>query len=157
MAPTRAAAIEGWFTLDDPPHLIGTRCTASGTYFFPPEHTMSRAPGYADSTLETVELSRTGRLWSFTNAGYQPPPPYVPVTDPHEPFCIAAVELDAERLVVLGQVIGGVSVEDLEIGMEMELVVDTLFVEHPDDGDAVEQVVWKWRPVAASAGGRNDG
>ena len=28
------------------PHLIGTRCTGSGTYFFPPERVMSRAPGF---------------------------------------------------------------------------------------------------------------
>ena len=39
---------------------------------------MSRAPGNADSELVPVELSRTGTVWSFTNAGYQPPEPYVP-------------------------------------------------------------------------------
>ncbi len=90
MTHTRVAAIEGWFTLDDEPHLLGTRCTQSGTYYFPPETTMSRAPGFADSELVPVELSRTGKIWSFTNAGYQPPEPYVPVTDPYEPFAIAA-------------------------------------------------------------------
>ena len=146
----RVPSIEGWFSLEDPPHLIGTRCVDSGTYFFPPEHTMSRAPGFADSSLETVELSRTGRLWSFTNAGYQPPEPYVPVTDPHVPFCIAAVELELEQIVILGQVVAGVTVEDLEIGMEMEIVLDTLFIEDGEDGP-VEQVVWKWKPSSAGA------
>lgn len=142
----RVPAIEGWFTVEDPPALIGTRCVDSGTYFFPPEHTMSRAPGFADSALETVELSRTGRLWSFTNAGYQPPEPYVAVTEPHVPFCIAAVELEAERIVILGQVVAGIAVEDLEIGMEMEIVLDTLFTEEGPEGP-VDHVVWKWRPT----------
>ncbi|HKY15397.1 MAG TPA: OB-fold domain-containing protein [Microthrixaceae bacterium] len=142
----RVPSIEGWFTVDDEPHLLGTRCVDSGTYYFPPETTMSRAPGFADSALEAVELSRTGTLWSFTNAGYQPPEPYVPVTDPFEPFCIAAVELATEQMVVLGQCVASVSVDDLRIGMEMELVIDTLDVVEGPDGP-VEQLVWKWQPV----------
>jgi uncharacterized OB-fold protein len=139
---TRVPAIEGWFTLDDEPHLLGTRCVGSGTYFFPPETTMSRAPGFADSELEPVQLSRTGKIWSYTNAGYQPPDPYVPVTDPYEPFCLAAVELAEEQLVVMGQVVAGVTVEQLHIGMEMELVLDTLSMD-----DEHEYVVWKWKPI----------
>ena len=146
MTRTRVPAVEGWFTLDDEPHLLGTRCTQSGTYYFPPETTMSRAPGFADSELVPVELSRTGKIWSFTNAGYQPPEPYVPVTDPYEPFAIAAVELEAEQLVVLGQVVPGVSVEDLRIGMEMELVLDVLYSD-----DEHDYVVWKWKPTATAA------
>ena len=139
---TRVPAVEGWFTLDDEPRLLGTRCSQSGTYYFPPETTMSRAPGFADSTLEPVELSRTGTIWSFTNAGYQPPEPYVPVSDPYEPFAIAAVELAEEQIVVLGQVVAGVGVEDLRIGMEMELVLDTLYSD-----DEHDYVVWKWKPT----------
>jgi uncharacterized OB-fold protein len=149
---TRAPAIEGWFTLDDEPRLIGTRCTDSGTYFFPPETTMSRAPGFAGSTLETVELSRTGTLWSYTNAGYQPPEPYVPVSDPHEPFVIAAVELAEEQLVVMGQCPAGVTVDDLSVGMDMELVLDALYVE-----DDTEYVIWKWRPLGWAGSTRQDG
>jgi uncharacterized OB-fold protein len=151
---TRAPAIEGWFTLAEEPHLLGTRCIDSGTYYFPPETTMSRAPGAAASALEPVELSRTGTLWSYTNAGYPPPEPYVPVTDPFEPFCIAAVELAAERMVVLGQCVAGVTVDDLHVGMEMELVIDTLFTEDGDDGP-VERLVWKWKPIEWPGAGAN--
>lgn len=156
----RRATIEGWFTMpeagtDERPHLIGTRCSDSGTYFFPPERVMSRAPGFADSELEEVQLSNRGRLWSWTDAQYQPPPPYVPVTDPHEPFCIAAVELEAEQMVVLGQVPAGISVDDLELGMEMELVLDPLRTEtDPDTGEDVEVMVWKWAPVTGGGSGR---
>lgn len=154
MAIIRRPVVEGWFTVPEPgsdegPALIGTRCTGSGTYFFPPERVMSRAPGFADAELEEVRLSSRGRLWSYTDAGYRPPEPYVPVTDPHEPFCIAAVELERERMVVMGQVVAGVTVDDLSVGMEMELVVDTLNTSTEGD-DTVEVLVWKWRPVAGA-------
>ena len=138
----RVPAIEGWFTIGDEPRLIGTKCSKSGTYFFPPEHTMSRAPGFADADLEPVELSATGTLWSFTNAGYQPPEPFIPVSDPYEPFCIAAVHLTEEQIVILGQCPAGVTVDDLEVGMEMELVLDTLYSD--DDAD---YLMWKWSPT----------
>lgn len=141
-SPSPQPAIEGWFTTGDEPALLGTRCHDSGTYFFPPETTMSRVPGHSGSALESVELSRTGTLWSYTNAGYQPPDPYVTVTDPYVPFCIAAVELEKEQMVVLGQCVASVGVDDLEVGMSMELVIDRLFT----DDDGVEQLVWKWQP-----------
>ena len=114
---------------------------------------MSRAPGFADSELKQVELSRTGRLWSYTNAGYEPPEPYVSVTDPYQPFCIAAVELDAEQMVVLGQCVAGVTVADLEVGMPMEIVIDTLFV----DDEGVEQLVWKWQPTGWAGAAKTKG
>jgi uncharacterized OB-fold protein len=60
------------------------------------------------------------------------------------PFCLVAVELAAEKLVVMGQVVAGVTVADLTVGDEVELVVDTLYSE--DDHD---HLVWKWKPLAA--------
>ena len=33
----RVPAVEGWFTMSDPPTLTGTRCTACKTVFFPRE------------------------------------------------------------------------------------------------------------------------
>ncbi len=159
MATTRVPAIDGWFTMpaDDAVipadgsgvpgiALVGTRCVDSGTYFFPPERVMSRAPGFADSELVDVELSSTGTLWSYTDAQYQPPPPYVPVSDPYVPYCLAAVELSEERLVVLGQVIAGVTVDQLTVGMPMELVADVL-----DTDEEHTYVVWKWRPIAQAS------
>jgi uncharacterized OB-fold protein len=46
-------------------------------------------------------------------------------------------------MVVLGQLAPGVDPESLELGMEMELVLDTLF----EDAEA-QHMIWKWRPVA---------
>jgi uncharacterized OB-fold protein len=138
----RVPAVEGWFTLDESaPALLGGKCTQCGTYVFPNIRTFCPNPLCASDAFDTVELSRHGRIWSYTDARYQPPPPYVPIADPHEPFAIAAVELEAERLVVMGQVVRGVSVDDLRVGMPVELVLETLNVE--DDTDVI---VWKWRP-----------
>lgn len=153
-APTdkrRVPAVEGWFRAapDAEPGstdiaLVGTRCSQSGTFFFPPEHVMSRAPGHADAELSEVELSSRGRLWSYTDAQYQPPSPFVSRTDPYEPYCLAAVELELEKMVVLGQVVAGVGIEDLHVGQEMELVLDVL-----DEDDEHEYTIWKWRPVVS--------
>ena len=134
MTTTRRPAIEGWFTVptegsDEAPRLIGTRCSDSGTYFFPPERVMSRAPGFADSELVDVELSTRGRLWSYTDANYQPPEPYIPVTDPARALRHRSRRARSGALVVMGQVVAGVAVDDLKVGMEMELVLDTLYTE----------------------------
>jgi uncharacterized OB-fold protein len=147
MAKTRTAAIEGWFTLDAAaPALIGTRCGGCGTYFFPKETVVCRNPRCFSTELEEVELSRRGRVWSFTNNCYPPPAPYVS-PEPFEPYAIAAVELEAEKMVVLGQVAGGIPVDELEAGLEVELVLDTLF-----EDDEHEYLVWKWRPTGAAGG-----
>jgi len=141
---TRVPAIDGWFRMDETaPCLLGTRCTTCGTVFFPKESAFCRNPACDGAEFESVELSRRGRLWSFTDNHYQPPAPYVSA-DPFEPYAIAAVELEAERMVVLGQVVHGVGTDRLRAGMEMELVLETLYSDEAND-----YVVWKWRPVAA--------
>ncbi len=140
----RVPAIDGWFRMDEKdPRLIGTRCRSCGSTFFPRETAFCRNPACEGSEFESVELSRRGTLWSFTDNRYAPPAPYV-APDPFEPYAIAAVELAAERMVVLGQVVRGVGTDRLRAGMEMELVLDTLYSD-----DANDYVVWKWRPVAA--------
>jgi hypothetical protein len=146
---TRVPAVEGWFTMgeDGAPALLGSRCPECGTFAFPAEKTFCRNPDCTSREFETVELSRRGTIWSYTDARYQPPLPYV-AADPYVPFCLAAVELAAEKLVVMGQVVPGVTVDDLRVGDEVELVLDTLYAE----GDT-EHVVWKWRPLAGAGEG----
>src|SRR2546423_15452740 len=118
-------AVDGWFTVDESaPALLGGRCGSCGTYVFPKTRKFCPNPTCASESFDEVELSRTGRIWSYTDARYQPPPPYVPVTDPHEAFAIAAVELEREKLVVMGQVVRGVGVDDLRVGLPVELVLD---------------------------------
>jgi uncharacterized OB-fold protein len=138
----RVAAVDGWFAIDEPdePHLLGTRCTSCGTYFFPPGEGFCRNPECAGTEFELAPLARRGTVWSYTDNRYQPPPPYVS-TDPFEPYIIAAVELAPQGLVVLGQVVPGQSVD---IGDEVEVVLDTLF-----EDDEHEYLVWKWKRVDA--------
>jgi uncharacterized OB-fold protein len=135
------AVVEGWFTTGENPALIGSRCRSCGTVFFPKVEGFCRNPACQGTDFEPAELSRRGTVWSYTDAQYQPPPPYVPRTDPYEPFAIAAVELP-EGLVVLGQVADGYGVADLHVGAEVELVVEPLY--NDDTGD---RTIWRWRPL----------
>lgn len=138
-APAKVPVLEGWFTLDEgAPHLLGSRCTSCGTYYFPKLKSFCRNPDCSSESFEEVPLSRSGKLWSFTNAAYQPPEPYVQVDkDAFVPFAIAAVELEKEKMIVLGQVVAGTGVESLRAGLEMELVLEPLV-----DG----KLTWKWKP-----------
>jgi hypothetical protein len=141
VSDTATPAIEGWFTTGPEPALIGSQCGACGCVFFPRTEGFCRNPVCDGESFEDFELSRRGRVWSYTDAQYQPPPPYIPVTDPFEPFALAAVELP-EGLVVLGQVAAGYGVGDLQVGQEAELVVETLYTD-----EVGERTIWRWKPV----------
>ena len=138
----KVPAIEGWFTLDAEPHLLGTHCTGCGSYFFPKTQAICGNPVCSDAGFEEVELSRTGRIWSYTSNEYPPPAPYVS-PDPFVPYTVAAVELEREKMVVLGQVPPDVDVETLAVGTEVELEIGPLYAD--DDN---EYLMWNWRPVA---------
>ncbi len=45
----------------------------------------------------------------------------------------------------MGQVVPDVGVDDLSIGTDVEVVLDTLYTD-----DDTEYVVWKWRPISSS-------
>lgn len=140
-----ALGAEGWFTPDaDEPTLIGQQCSTCSTYVFPKADFGCPNPACTGTEFTDVRLSRTGKLWSYTDARYQPPAPYVVPADEHEPFCIAAVHLEAEGLTVMGQVVAGITVDDLSVGQEMELVVDVLFSDAEND-----HLIWKWQPIGA--------
>jgi len=138
---TATPAVEGWFTTGPDPALLGSRCTACGTVAFPKASGFCGNPACSGEDLEEAVLSRRGTIWSYTDAQYQPPPPYVPRTDPYQPFALAAVELP-EGLVVLGQVADGYGVADLRVGGEVEVVVETLYADESGD-----RTVWRWKPV----------
>lgn len=130
---THVPVVDGWFTIDAEPHLIGSRCRDCGTYFFPKETVFCRNPSCSGTELEDVPLSRRGTLWSYAVNHFPPPPPAVS-PEPFVPYGVAAVELPAERMIVLGQIAG--PLEGLGIGDDMEIVVES---------DASGAPVWKWR------------
>ncbi|MDE3085751.1 MAG: OB-fold domain-containing protein [Acidobacteriota bacterium] len=137
------AAQPGWYTLDPEPALLGSRCGRCGTVAFPKEQAFCRNPACDGTDFAEVELSRRGRIWSYTDARYQPPTPYV-AADPYVPFALAAVELAAEKMVVMGQVASGIDAGDIHIGDEVELVLEPLY----EDEEHV-YLIWKWRPLVA--------
>ena len=141
-APSATPAIDGWFTTDpDAPALIGSRCVACGSYYFPVESTRCRNPRCGGESLEEVELSRTGVVWSVTSASYAPPAPYIS-EEPFEPFAIVAVELEKEKMVVLGQAAKGIAPRDLKAGDAVELILERAYVI-----DGVDQLIWKFQPL----------
>ncbi|MHB9863151.1 Zn-ribbon domain-containing OB-fold protein [Streptomyces sp. YIM S03343] len=148
LSRTRRPAVAGWFTGEgDAFRLLGTRCSACASVFFPREDVHCRNPRCPGGDLEEIPLSRGGRVWSYTDARYRPPSPYVSNPElPWEPFALIAVELESERMVVLGQAAPGVTVADLAVGMEVEAVPGVLC----EDGETV-WTTWHWRPKGVTA------
>lgn len=140
---TRVPAVEGWFTMGDEPALLASRGVETGSYFFPKNLAFSRNPAAPSEDLTEVELSRRGRVWSWTTNHYQPPSPYVPA-DPFVPYTVLAVELPDEQMVVLGPLVPECDPATLDVGTEVELTLGPLYSD-----DEHEYVVWQWKPVVA--------
>jgi uncharacterized OB-fold protein len=148
LAHTRTPVVTGWFAGEgDDFTLLGTRCSACASVFFPREDSHCRNPGCDSGDLAEIPLSRRGRVWSYTDSRYRPPSPYVTDSElPWEPYTLIAVELAAERIVVLGQAVPGVTVADLSVGAEVEVVPGVLH----EDGETV-WTTWQWRPTGVTA------
>ncbi|WP_415948626.1 Zn-ribbon domain-containing OB-fold protein [Streptomyces sp. KLOTTS4A1] len=137
--------VADWFTGEGHDfRLLGTRCAGCGSVFFPREDRFCRNPGCGGGELAEVPLSRRGRIWSYTDGRYRPPLPYV--SDPQtewEPYTLMAVELAAERMIVLGQAPPGVTAAELEVGMEVEAVPGVL-----NEDAETTWTTWHFRPVS---------
>ena len=113
--------------------LLGFRCLDCGVTVFGP---CAFCQNCTSDSLESVELSKTGVLYSYTvvrvpPAGWPGPVPYVlgQVDLPDGPQVLAEV-VDCEH-------------DQLRIGMPVEL---TLYPVTPEDGGQ-DKMVYKWRPV----------
>lgn len=138
-APAAARpAIEGWFVEGPEAHLVAQSCTTCDTTVFPPTATTCPNPACRGDELTTRPLARTGTVWSWATNHYEPPAPYIP-PDPFVPYTVVAAELDAEGIVVLGQLAAGADASDLHVGAPVEVVVETLFTD--DDG---ARTIWKF-------------
>ncbi len=145
--PTQVPIADGLFTWpSDAPALLASRCPACANHMFPMQDGCSRCGG---ASTETVELGRRGTLWTWTVQSYPPKaPPFAGNADPETfvPYGVGYVDIDGKLLVE-----SRLTVSDparLEIGMEVEMVVDPLFVNA--DGDEV--VTFAFAPVTARAG-----
>src|SRR3972149_8851509 len=94
------------------PLLIGRRCPDCGSSFFPGRVICARCNRIG---LEEVELSGSGKIWSYTIAHQAPPGAIV-----QPPYAIAQVELP-ERVLVQS-LVTACRPEDVRIDMEVEIV-----------------------------------
>jgi uncharacterized OB-fold protein len=122
-------------------HFIVSRCKKCGTVSFP-KSPVCRNPK-CEKKADVMEdlLSRRGTLISYTLVCYPPLPPFV-APEPFVPFPIGEVAFP-EGIAIIGQMTQ-CTYEDLKMGMEVEVVLDKLFV----DGEGNEVVGWKFRPVS---------
>ena len=140
---TRVAIEEGFFTIpEDPverPRLLGSRCPACGEHFFPRRLVCARClhEGCVD-----VELGPTGTLWTWT---YVHVPLFAKKDGSVGAYGVGQVDLP-EGPRVQAILVGGP--DDFEIGMALELDLETLRVD--DAGDEV--VIFRFRPAGAAVG-----
>ena len=132
---------EGYFTVpddrDQTPRLLGSRCPSCGEHFFPRRHVCATC---LYEGCDDVELGPRGRLWTWT---YVHVPLFAKKDAKVSTYGVGQVDLP-EGPRVQGILLGGR--DDFEIGMELELDLETLQTD--DDGNEV--VIYRFRPVESA-------
>ena len=130
---------EGLFTMPLYPteqvRLVGSKCHACGEVSL---GTVSSCANCTGEDMEEITLSRRGKLWTYTVIRHRPPGNYKG-PDPFVPFGLGLVELP-EGVRVLSP-LTGCDVDNLKIGMDLELVVDKLY----EDADGNEVMAFKFK------------
>ena len=133
---------EGLFTWpSDEPRLIGSKCNQCGEVAFPVQASCS-ACCVQDSV--NIELSTTGKLWSWTIQGFPPKsPPYArqETLESFIPYGVGYVELP-EKVLVETRLTQN-NPDKLKIGMVMELVIEK-FIEDAEGNDIM---CFAFRPI----------
>lgn len=146
--PTQVPIADHLFTWpSDDPRLLASRCTDCDNHMFPVQAGCSRCGG---ASTETVELGRRGTLWTWTVQSYPPKaPPFAGDADPatFEPYGVGYVDIEGKLLLESRLTVADPA--DLDFDMEVELVLDPLFVN--DDGDEV--VTFAFAPVGEPTAG----
>ena len=135
--------MDGLFTLSstsvEKPCLLGNKCRSCGETFFPNRTACRRC---SSPDMEAVALSGTGMLYSFTTVRVKPPHFIGQV-----PYLVGVVELpEGERIRTL---LTDCTQESLEIGMEMEVVIESIGETYEAIGKiepGTEVLGWKFRP-----------
>ena len=123
--------------------LIGSRCKACDTHYFPKRLSCSN-PDCKDKELVEVALSRKGRLYSYTVQGYRPPALFK--MEPWSPYAIGLIDLP-EGVRVMGMLTGS-ALEDIVIDMPMELTVEPLY----RDELGRDVMTYKFKPAGSGVG-----
>ena len=122
------------------PYLIGSQCRSCGEVFFPSRACCRRC---SSEDMEKKALSRTAKLFSFSTVRVKPPHFIGEI-----PYRVGVVELpEGERIRTLLTDYGE---DSLEIGMEMELVIEIIGKANKPFGKIEtgnEVIGWKFRPL----------
>jgi uncharacterized OB-fold protein len=133
---------EGFFTIpvgeSDAPSLLGSRCPACNETFFPRRYVCAQC---LHEGCDDIELDGSGRLytWTFVHV-----PLFAKKDAAVDAYGVGQIDLP-EGPRVQAILVGGP--DDFEIGMEMQLELETLRTN--SDGDEV--VIFRYAPVAAAS------
>ena len=128
---------EGLFTMHPEPSLIGGRHRNDGRIVFP------RPTGSDADLYEPVNLSRVGRLWSYTIQRFRPKSPPYAGPEVFEPFAVGYVELPGE--VIVESRLCDVDFDAVSIGDLVELKV----IPFTTDSDGTRVMTYAFGPVSA--------
>jgi len=127
---------EGLWTSDERPQLVGSQCHNCGEVFFPKRQDVL-CSYCQSSSFKEINLSPRGKIYSYTVVMQRPPVYY----QAEVPYAIGFVELP-EGIRVETLFTGG-KLEDLRVGMEVEMLIDKLHTEE----DGTEVYCYKFKPV----------
>lgn len=131
MSKERVPIREGYFTEDkDGGQLLASKCKSCGRIYFPPHQRCLECYG---QDMEEVKLSKTGEIYTYTVV-------QMPVKNYKPPFALAWVELP-EGVRIFTQLKDWEN-KELKIGMDVNLVIDTLWEE-----EEKEVYGYKFAPV----------
>ncbi len=134
---------DGLIKLDgEQARLVGTRCTACETLYFP-QAPSCRNPDCRPKTVERALLPTTGTLVSYTVQRYQPPPLFR--FDDWQPYAIGLVDL-GDGVEVMGM-LTGFALDSITIGSPVRLVVEPLYT----DAEQRSVLTYKFAPDWESA------
>ena len=138
MSQQRVPAVAGLYVEEGGARVLGNRCTACGTPYFP-RAAACHNPGCGQAApLEDCAFGGQGSIWSYSVADFPPPPPHK-FDEPFKPYVIAVVDLD-NGLRMVGQMVD--PLEAVHVGARVELVIDALYHE-----DGREYTTWKFKRV----------
>jgi len=132
----RVPVREGLWTSDEKPQLIGSECNRCGEVFFPKRE--NGLCSYCQSShLKEIKLSPRGKIHSYTVVMQRPPVYY----KAEVPYAIGFVELPEG--IRVETMFTGCDLEDLRVGMNVEMLVDKLHEEE----DGTEVYTYKFKPI----------
>ena len=113
---TSITKVNDFITTLEEGKIMGTRCKDCGTSFFPPRSDCFKC---LDSEMEWFEVTGKGKLLSYSKLEFAPIG-----FEKDLPYAIAV--LDYGDFKVFGRIASSVPEDEIEVGMEMEAVPNTL-------------------------------